>query len=556
MIDLSVGQQFNAGAFVLYNHIVNENGDPITFDRHKFLLDFYMDESPEIVAVKCSQVGFSTAAIIKSAHLCHYKQANVIYLLPSKSIVKDFVIPKVDPLISSNPALKNMMGSTDNLGLKSFGIGALQRFLYFRSSWDEDSGISLSAHVVISDEYDRSNKKAVDTYQTRLDASRLTRPDLGFDWRFSNPTFDGAGVDELYQGSDQKRWMIKCSRCNHHQQLTWPESINMQTEEYICKRCYRPLSDLDRINGEWVPTYLGRRRSGYQISQLMATWIPASEIIKDSKGDQSIFYNFTLGLPFTSKDIQVSREAIIKCIYPTANPMTDVAIGVDNGKTMNYVIGNKYGVFAMGETDDWLEIENLRNQYDAYMVIDSNPYPTPPLKLANKYPGKVFVHWYSDDTKLAEVIVWGEDEKRTSVFSDRTKIIDAVVADINAQDILFNMTLDELENHEYLKHWARLYRIVVESDKGIRKGVWRTIGQETGTKKPDHKAHATILWKVAMQQTLSRGQIIKTPMNKPKNQIPKALYVNPDETIVNGSFNPQQMVQQMFRPKSKPWYKR
>jgi hypothetical protein len=556
MIDLSVGQQFNAAAFVLHNQIVNENGDPITFDRHKFLLDFYMDESPEICAVKCSQVGFSTTAIIKSSHLCHYRKANVIYLLPSKSIVKDFVIPKVDPLIKTNPALKDMMGNTDNLGLKSFGQGRDQRFLYFRSSWDEDSGISLSAHVVISDEYDRSNKKAVDTYQTRLDASRLTRPDLGFDWRFSNPTYDGAGVDELWQDSDQKRWIIKCSRCNFHQQLTWPESINMKTEEYICKRCYRPLSDIDRINGEWIPTYLGRRRSGYQISQLMATWIPASEIIKDSKGDQSIFYNFTLGLPYTSKDIKVTREALIKCIYPTANPMTNVAMGVDNGKTMHYVIGNNYGIFEMGETDDWEVIEQKRNQYDAYMVIDSNPYPTPPLKLANKYPGKVFVHWYSDDSKMDKIIQWGEGEKATSVFSDRTKIIDAVVADINTQDIRFNMTLDELVNNEFIIHWQRLYRIVIEDAKGIRRGVWRTIGQETGTKKADHKAHATVLWKVAMQLTLSVGAVITTP--KPRNSqiIKPAIYVTPDGQAQD-NFSLDKLREQFANPKrNKPWFKR
>lgn len=165
MIDLSVGQQFNAAAFVLHNNIVNETGDPITFKRHKFLLDFYMDETPEIVACKCSQVGFSTAAIIKSSHLCHYRKANIIYLLPSKAIIKDFVKPKVDPLFAVNPAMKLMQGDTDTLGLKAFGTGADQRFLYFRSSWDEDSGISLSAHIVISDEYDRSNKKAVETYR-------------------------------------------------------------------------------------------------------------------------------------------------------------------------------------------------------------------------------------------------------------------------------------------------------------------------------------------------------------------------------------------------------
>lgn len=555
MIDLAKGATFNAGAFVLANNILNENGDPITFKRHKFLLDIYMDNSPQMVIEKCSQIGGSTAIIIKSIHLAHYRKANIIYLLPSKSIVKDFVLPKVDPLISSNPAIKAMVGTTDNLGLKSFGMGTDQRFVYFRSSWDEDSGISLSAHIVISDEYDRSNKKAVDTYQTRLDAAKLTRPDLGWDWRFSNPTLDGYGVDELYQQSDQKKWMTKCSRCSHWQCLSFPENINFQTECYICVKCKGVLSDDDRRNGMWVKMYPGRPISGYRINQLMASWIPASKIIANSKGDQSIFYNFTLGLPYTSKDIQVTREALLKCIYPTANPMTDVAIGVDNGKTMHYVCGNKYGIFKMGETDDWQEIENLRNQYDAYMVIDSNPYPTPPQKLSAKYPGKVFVHFYDEDSKETEVIRWLDGDKRGTVHSDRTKIIDSVVADINSQDILFNMTLTDLENNEYIKHWQRMYRIIIEDSKGNRRGVWRTAGQETGTKRPDHKAHATVLYKIALTKTLQYGGIIKTPL--PPGQQQKAqqsLIMNPDRTVSDG-FNLQDIIDKTDKPTSRPWQK-
>lgn len=555
MLDLSIGQQFNAAAFVLHNNIVNENGDPITFDRHKFLLDIYMDNSPKLIIEKCSQIGGSTAIIIKSIHLAHFRKANIIYLLPSKSIVKDFVTPKVDPLIASNPAIQALVGGTDNMGLKSFGMGKDQRFVYFRSSWDENSGISLSAHIVISDEYDRSNKKAVETYQTRLDAAKLTRPDLGWDWRFSNPTFDGDGVDELYQLSDQKRWMIKCSRCNKYQQLTFPENINFQTRSYICNICHRPLDDADRINGEWVKTFLGRDISGYRISQLMATWIPAADIISDSLGDQSIFYNFTLGLPYTSKDVQVTRESIIKCIYPTHNPKSDVAIGVDNGKTMHFVIGNKYGIFEMGETDDWEVIENLRNKYDAYMVIDSNPYPTPPMKLAKKYRGKVFVHFYDEDSKGNEVITWMTGDKSETVHSDRTKIIDSVVADINATDMLFNLTLTDLENNEYIKHWQRMYRIIMEDSKGVKRGVWRTQGQETGTKKADHKAHATVLWKVAMQKTLSRGAVITTPKSKVEQETKKAFFVNPDQTI-NDGFDLNKLRESFNKPKSKPWQTR
>lgn len=550
-MELSEGQAYNAAAWVYKNSIVNENGVPITFKRHKFLIDPYLDESRKLVVKKCSQVGYSTLAIIRAFHLAKYKKANVIYTLPSKSVVKDFVNPKVTPLIKSNAALRDEMGDTDNLGLKSIGQGRDQRFVYFRSSWDEASGIAISAHILINDEVDRSNQLALATYRTRLDAALLDRPDLGWHWKFSNPTIDGYGVDEDYQKSDMKKWMIKCSRCNHNQVLSFPENINFKEKCYVCVKCALPLSDHDRTYGQWVKTYLGRDISGYHISQLMAPWVSAGKIIEDSLGDPSIFHNFTLGTAYTSKDIQVTREAIINCIYPTANPMTDVAIGVDNGRTMHYVVGNKYGIFKMGETDDWQEIENMRNQYDAYMVIDSNPYPTPVMKLVNKYLGKVFAHFYDEDTKETETIRWLSGDKRGTVHSDRTKIIDAVVADINSQDLLFNMILTDLENNEYIKHWQRLYRVIVEDSRGIKRGVWRTIGQESGTKRPDHKAHATVLFKIALQQTLAYGSVVTTPLPRSKKD-DRAVFMNPDQTI-NDGFSLDKLKDDLTRPKRKGW---
>lgn len=547
MLDLNIGQTINTAAFVYHNNIVNENGSPISFKRHKFLIDFYMDQNPEIVAEKCSQVGFSTAAILKAYHLAKFKKANIIYLLPSKSIVKDFVLPKVDPLVESNPALKAMKGLTDNLGLKSVGVGADQRFVYFRSSWDESSGIAISAHVLIADEYDRSNIKAVNTYKTRLDAALLDRPDLGWFWCFSNPTIEGAGTDELYQRSDQKRWIIKCSRCNGYQELSYPESINKLLMCYICKRCERPLSDEDRIRGQWVPKFLGRRTSGYRISQLMAPWIPVEKIVRDSLGDQSIFHNFTLGLPFTSKDVTITRDSLTKCLFPDYNPRTDVAMGVDNGITKHYVVGNRYGIFAMGATEDWQEIENIRNQYDAYMVCDSNPYPTPVMKLVEKYRGKVFAHFYDEDSKEMDPIRWLDGDKRGTVHSDRTKLIDAVVADINSQDLRFNMTMTDLENAEYIRHCLNIYRVIEESTKGVRRGIWRVIEG-----KPDHLLHATVYFKVALQKTLTGGGIIRTPLPSSKQDDNRAIVINPDQTI-NDGFSLDKLRDEFNRPKKKGW---
>jgi len=553
MIDMSVGATFRAAAFILHHNIVNENGIPITFKQHKFLIEPYQDESRSLVVTKCSQIGFSTLAIIRSFHLAKYKKANIIYTLPSKAIVKDFVSPKVQPLIESNKAIKDMMGETDNLGLKSVG----DRFLYFRSSWDPASGIAISAHILINDEVDRSNQVSLSTYRTRLDAALLDRSDLGWHWKFSNPTLEGYGVDEEYQKSDHKEWFTKCERCNYQQILSFPDNINFKTEEFICTRCHRVITNENRRHGQWVQKYLNRKASGYHISQLMAPWVSAGKIISDSKGDQSIFYNFTLGLAYTSKDIKITREAITKCIYPTVNPMVDVAIGVDNGIIKHYVCMNRYGIFKIGETKDWEEIEQLRNQYDAHMVIDSNPYPTPANKLAKKYPGKVFVHFYDEDSRETDIIRFLDGDKKGTVRSDRTKIIDSAVADINATDILINLSLTELENAGFIQHCLNMYRIVEENAKGIKRGVWKTIGQDYGSKKPDHYLHALIYATIAMKKTLVASGVLTTPPSPGQQQKQqKAMYIDPLTQQANDGFDLNKLREQLNKPKSKPFHLR
>lgn len=495
--DLETAQTFNPLAFILNNGIKNENDIPLEFKRHQFLIDPYMDETPMQVVRKAAQVGWSTLAILRAFHLAYYKKANIIYTLPSKSIVKDFVTPKVDPLISNNTKIKEMVGDVDSMGLKKVG----DRFVYFRSSWDEASGISISAHILISDEVDRSNQLALKTYKTRLDGAKIDRPDLGWWWQFSNPSIPGYGVDELWGESDQKHWKIKCSRCNEWQSLVWPDNINIKEKIYICSKCERPLSEEDRIRGEWVRMKLNKSISGYWLTQMMSPWIDAEKIILDSKGDQAIFHNFTLGLPYQPKDQSVSRETIIKCIVPTVNPRVNVAMGVDNGIVKHYVIGNQYGIFRIGKTEDWQEIEDLRNQYDAYMVIDANPYPTKPKELAKKYPGKVFIHYYGKDKHDMSVIRWGEGDAQGVVYSDRTKIIDAVVAKLNSQEIYFNLIERDLE--EYIYHWTQMFRVVEEKANGITLAEWR---HPEG--KPDHYSHAHIYQEVAMQKTITQGGVV------------------------------------------------
>jgi DNA-directed RNA polymerase subunit RPC12/RpoP len=513
----TLSETINPLAFLHNNKIKNENGQLIEFKDHYFLIKPYADMTPRQVVMKASQVGWSVLAINKAMWLAKYKKANVIYTLPSKSIVKDFVTPKVDPIIMQNPLYQQMVGKTDSIALKNIG----DRFVYFRGSWEETAAISISAHVLINDEADRSNQKVLRVYKTRLDDARRERPDLGFIWQFSNPSIPGYGVDEVWQESDQKHWFVKCPHCNYDWYLKFPDNIDFEREVYICAQCHKDLPDEARRVGRWV----NKRTSdisGYWISQLMIPWIPASKIIEDSLGDKQVFHNFTLGLPYISADTSVSRKTITDCLVPGANPLTGVAIGVDNGVVKTVVIGNAYGIFRTYETENWDDIEADIKRYNAYCVIDSNPYPAMPIKLANKYRGRVYVHFFVQDQKDLKVIKWGESDKQYVVQSDRTKILDMLVGEFMNKEVVFNMTLAELE--QYIYDWGQLYRTIEENTKGIQRPVWRTIEGRR-----DHYAFATIYWRIALEKTYSDSGVVRSPLTK--RQQPDSVIVSPGRTV-------------------------
>lgn len=496
-IDLDKIESFNCIAWILKNNLKNENGNPIEFKDHTFLIDPYLDNTPKQVIKKAAQVGWSTLAIIRSFHLARFAGANIIHTFPSRNMSKDFVVPKIDPLIARNKVLKDLVG-VDTVALKQVA----DRYIYYRGSYEQTEAISISASILINDEFDRSNQKVLKTYRSRLDDAKRENPDLGWEWQFSNPSIPGYGVDVWWERSDQKHWFVKCPYCRHDWYLKFPDNIDFDKKVRICAKCHRTLPRHSLVKGRWVKKKRDSDISGYWISQMFIPWISADKIIDDSLGDPEIFHNFTLGEPYVSKDTSVTREAIIKCLAPGYNPRTNVAIGVDNAVNKTYVIGNKFGIFEVGETEDWAEIERMRNHYNAIMVVDANPYPHIPQKMAMKYPGRVFIHYYQQDKKKLGIIRW--DSQECTVRSDRTKVIDDVVASINARDITFNLTERQLE--DYIYHWRNVYRVIKPTPMGIMKPTWEVIEG-----KPDHFAHATVYWRIAMEMTLSSGHIVDAP---------------------------------------------
>lgn len=513
----------NPAMWVLDNRFVNENQKPFEFDSHRFMLLPYADSSPDQVIMKSAQVGWSVAAILKAIHAANFLKLNVIYALPTRNASAEFVVPKVNPMIQRNPVIKALVKSTDNKSLKQVG----DRFIYFKGAFHEGEAISTSADVLIEDEHDRCNQGVLITMQSRLQAS-----EYGWMWRFSNPSIPGFGVHELFSDSDQMHWFVTCPHCNHewfmdfeHDRHSKNHYIDEEQLVYACGACHKPLSADDRQGGRWVPKYPLRKRRGYWLSQLMVPWVTAEKVVSQRDAMSiEVFHNFVLGLPYQASEFMINRESILRASNPGVANKVDVVIGCDSGKEKHWVIGNPEGIFSYGKTTDWEDIERLITMYNATAVIDALPDFTIPERLARKYPGKVFVHYYTHDSKSLDTINRKEGTESGVIQSDRTKLFDMLAAEITNGSIRFFQNAKALE--ELIYHFEQIYRIVEVDTRGIMRARW-----EHKENKPDHWAHATAYYRVGLSLMMKVGEVGGvTPMAAGPKKKP-AYHVRPDGTV-------------------------
>lgn len=474
----------NIMKFITGNNIVNEKGEPITFDKRFFLYDILTDWSQYQVIKKCAQVGMSVTEIVKTLYAVRTYKWNIIYTLPSDDDAAEFVNTKTNKLIQANPQAFYGIQS-DNVERKEIE----DRFLYYKGTISKTAAIATTADLLVHDEKDRSSQTVLETYKSRIKNSSFK----GI-WELSNPSVEKNGVDLTWQKSDQKEWEIQCAKCKTWQILTWPESIDLQTANYICKHCGRILSDSERAWGRWTAQMPGMAISGYHISLLMAPWTPAQEIIDDSEGDQEYFYNFVLGEPFSPGNMRVAKTTILDCWTPKSIETGQWYLGVDVGNIKHYVLGSEKGIIEIGTFTQWHNLDELLTRYKPICVIDANPENDMARYYVNTYDN-VFMSYYNADKQKKELVKWGEGDDYGVVHSDRNRLMDTVINEFLRGKILVGLATNKLLR-TYLAHWETLRRIKEMDKNGVERYVWEsTTGQ-------DHFAHATAYYYLA---TLAKG---------------------------------------------------
>lgn len=502
--------------WIIKNKIRNERADLVEFDEHYFLLEPFADWHWKQVCMKSAQVGWSTLAILKTLYGLMYRKLNTIYTLPTFDDVHDFVPAKVDGMISNNAVLAAALGGSDAITKKQVG----GNFIWYRGTHGKKAAIMHTSDLNVYDELDASNMEVIDLYASRLQKSKYKG-----EWMFSNPIRPG-GIDAKYELSDQRHWMIKCSRCNKWQKLDYFKNVNKLKQIFICSGCDKELSEDDRHDGVWVPAYPGREMHGYHVNQLMCSWVTAKELVfAEETKTPHYFYNMMLGLPYVEKDEMVDRDMILRNVKDDENDMMRNAMGVDVGyHELHYVLGNHHGIFKVGIAKDWEDIEELITKYNPVTVIDAAPDFYPRRTLLPKYPGRVFVCFYKRKMERRQLYQWGENHARGHVYANRQMVISNAVSSLMKGEICFTTNgrytqqYVDTELALYIKHWENIYKVIEEDNFGIPHTRWEKSGD-------DHFVHATVYFQMALSRVPKLEYSVFDP--------PKGVILSPE--VIDGT---------------------
>lgn len=509
--------RFSPAAWILEHDIKTETGKPYDLKNHAFWFDILCDLSPKQVVLKAAQVGGSVLMNLKLFWLVKHRGLNVIYTMPTAGDVKDFVGGKTNPLIINNPILQDYIQDKDSIEQKRIGNNTI----YFRGTWTDRAALSVSSDLNIYDEVDRSKRSVIEQY-----ASRLQHSEYQWEWLLSNPSVRDNGVDVAWQKSDKKHWVNTCEHCGQKQFLSWPDSVDIEKEIYVCKKCGGELSDEVRAKGFWHKTAEGEY-SGYWVNLMMANWIPASYVVEKYKTKSAeFFYNFVLGLPYEGAGGKLTEEEFFANIDNTPFAIEDpIVIGLDTGLPNYYIVGGRQGLFALSDTPNYDELRYMLNKWKkAILISDQGGDLIGIRELQEEFPGRVFLCYYRSDRKTMRLVDWGKKGEYGRVNADRNRMIQLVMDELREGRIPLRG-----ERHDWMELWSHIcnvYRMVEEDSTGQDRFIW-------GRNGPDHYLHALVYWRIGMDKF---GQAVdKSVTAEPDflGDIPTSIHIDPESGEVN-----------------------
>lgn len=229
-------------------------------------------------------------------------------------------------------------------------------------------------------------------------------------------------------------------------------------------------------------------------------WLPevVKNEIEDDRLKRPVLYRQKwLGEPYISPNDLVKEDALVSCLSPEVNAQEGrIIIGVDTGHDIYYTLMNKQGFFyhgycpsvkEMGQDPNYDPYDEIKRRLDQYptsiLVADQGGDLIGIRKLQAKYPGRVFLCWFTKESKNKELIRWGEKEEQGKVLVDRNRMIQIIVDQIRERRLAFNGTKEDWQ--PFFEHAMNIYRVkeIQGKDENDPQYGWRWVWKRKG---PDH----------------------------------------------------------------------
>lgn len=314
----------------------------------------YRDPQQEVYIEKAAQVFISEYLInltLFAADTGWGSRGNVLYIFPATPQISDFSMARIEPVILESKYLlqrrnyvKEVLGgvTVKNVQLKRIGNGNI----YLRGSNKRTQLVTVDADVVIFDEVDEMAEGTISAGQARTGSSLSP-----FYRGASTPKYPRLGIDALLEQSDDKKWLVHCTRCNHDHDLakmqdflipitekTKLENLRVDAGDeetgtlahlgnnyYIgCPQCGHIINCW---NGRWVASRTeGVNFGGYHIPKLISNRIDFDLLAKRAEDSregrlsevkEQEFHNSDLGLPRAPKGAQISIVDFLNCAQDT-----------------------------------------------------------------------------------------------------------------------------------------------------------------------------------------------------------------------------------------------
>jgi hypothetical protein len=520
-----------------YRHI---DGQDFSLARFAPLRDIYADDHPHIVVMKPAQRGVSEFAINTTLFALehgadrwapHKDGLNVGYVFPTQDALRDFSKERLSGLEHEDPHLAGMFGADgeyEGVAFKQVG----RSYLYLRGGWSVSALLSFPADMIVLDEFDKLDPKAIALARRRMNASDVQR-----EVDISTPTLPGHGVHAMYLQSDQRVYEQQCPACATWHQFDFFQDVRVEGEPYevwrywlpeqlreahirvVCPACRHELSKADRCApGRWTPLAPEIRGiRGYHVPALAFPFVSLNKLavnaVATEPSELEEFYRSDLGLPYQPGGGGVTQEILKRLSAELPNGKLPniswhaTTMGVDVGARFHYRItsigadGWPY-VRAMGAVRTWPELDTLLTTYHVSLcVVDALPELHSAMSWAEKHAGRVLRAYYPTNATALRSEMFRADEAKHEVQINRTMAMDSVFAAVSRQRERWPAAI--VEDPEVLTHMTAPVRVVTTDSHGQPRPAWVHT-------QPDHGFHASVYDRIARAVLLSNAQPFAT----------------------------------------------